>query len=1285
MNDPTIAPTQLTITLPNEDLPMLPKPHETIPKISYFSIFNYSSLPERLLMFIGIAAALASGSGIPLFSLVFGNITNSFHPNPNGLSPRIVDQAATQSSYFVYMGIGIFIFLGGAMSIYIGTCEKICCRIRKAYFSALIKQDIGWFDLLNPNELSAKVSLDAKTIQKGIGESVVTFFMSLATVVGSFVMGFARGWELSLVLLGALPFIALAGGLFAYCYTSINRLIDEASVHAGGMTEQSLTAIKTVKALCSEDFELQNFSAELNKNVKVVKNIGIFAGTAIGFLFFCFVSDHGLGFWFGSYLIENERENHVEGRPYNLGDILTIFMCITMGSMILAQVPPPIKSFVQAKDSASNIFHVINRKPKIAINDQTKELCHKVEGDIVFKDVEFSYPSRPEQLVLNKVNIEIHKNKKTAFVGENGSGKSTLISLIERFYDPQAGAIYLDDLDIRKLNLHSLRKKIGYVGQEPAMFSGTIRENLMYGKEEATEEELIAALKKAEAYKFVMEKEKTLDSFIGLDGGQLSGGQKQRLAIARAILKNPPILLLDEATSALDRENEIAIQKTLDSIAGGRTTIVVAHRLTTIKDADRIYVMSNGEVAEYGTHEELLNIHGKYEAMVKLQLTQNQDDENNNKTDKKEIIFKKIIEDQNVEDYEKKKENTEKLLKEEAMEMKKMTGEYKKRSLRVFKRILIDYIPRHWFNCLVGYLFSLFAGACQPIMAILMGNIMENLVLIADPVNHASAREKIDYYSGMFAVLGAAALVANTGSSYYLTVLGEILATELRTKTFQITLRRKMAYFDRPENHPVILSSRISFDTQNLNRLISNFIGVVFNGIGAFFCGIVLSFAYSWQIALLALGLSPILLIGQVIQNKIHSGFGKFEKSSNEASALVMESAINIRTVASFCSEEVLIRNFNEKIDMSMNASMRKGVISGFGFGLSQFFLFAFFAIMFYVAAVLQDREGLSLKNFFVSLFAIIQAAAATASLTNFLPDIGESVISAEKIFDILDSKESENYTQPGMIEEMDFKGQISIQNIWFKYPNAEKYLFEGFSLDIPSGKKIAFVGPSGCGKSTLFQLLLNFYPVEKGDILIDGVSIYSIDVKQLRGLFGVVSQEPTLFQGTVGFNIKYNSKATMEDIRAAAEKSNAIQFIESDQFDIMKETCFITLQTLEENKNNGIGFDRKVGCKGSQISGGQKQRIAIARAIIKNPKILLLDEATSALDAQNEAIVQESLNNIMIGKTTLCIAHKIASIKDSEEILMFGEGEIVERGGYEELLKKKGVFYAFERGCGDI
>ena len=437
------------------------------------------------------------------------------------------------------------------MGAYLAISEKITGRLRKLYFQSLVKQEIGWFDMINTNELASKVSVEIFTIQQGIGEKIPTFLHSTTTVLAGFILAFTKGWELSLVLTGAFPIIALSGTLFAWVLTNIKKLTDKAYIHASALAEQSLNAIKTVKSLVSEDFEKQIFVKELEKAVKITLKYGVLVGFAIGMLYFCFMSNYGLGLWFGSILIEEKRENVVEHRPYNVGDVLTIFFCITMGSLFMAQIPPPIKAFIAAKQAGREVFETIERNPKILLNDTSKKIALNLQGNIELKSVEFIYPARPEVKVLNKINIFIEKGKKTVFVGEGGSGKSTIVALIERFYDPEGGNVSIDGVDLKEYNLKSLRENIGYVGQEPVLFSGTIRENLAFGKENATVEEMWEALKKANAENFVNGLQAQLDTFIGIGGNQLSGGQKQRIAIARAILKDPPILLLDEATSAL--------------------------------------------------------------------------------------------------------------------------------------------------------------------------------------------------------------------------------------------------------------------------------------------------------------------------------------------------------------------------------------------------------------------------------------------------------------------------------------------------------------------------------------------------------------------------------------------------------------------------------------------------------------------------------------------------------------------------------------------------------------
>ena len=346
-------------------------------------------------------------------------------------------------------------------------------------------------------------------------------------------------------------------------------------------------------------------------------------------------------------------------------------------------------------------------------------------------------------------------------------------------------------------------------------------------------------------------------------------------------------------------------------------------------------------------------------------------------------------------------------------------------------------------------------------------------------------------------------------------------------------------------NNPGVLSSRVSIETQEFHGLINNFMGVLFQGLAGFIIGMIIAFIFSWQLILVTLGLSPLVTIGQMILGKVMSGFVKNDEISKESGGIIMETSCNMITVASFCNEEQLVKKYSTLVEKPIKLGRKKGIISGFGFGASYFFLFVFYALVFYISAHLQEKEGLSMKQFFIALFAILMASGATGAAANFLPDLNKGIVAADNVFKLLDSKEEENYSGTGIDQNRmnDFKGTISFQHITFKYPSREKYVFQNFNLEIEAGTKIAFVGPSGCGKLTLFQLLMGFYELEEGNILIDGVNIKLMNVSQLRRIFGVVSQEPVLFRGTVSFNIKYNSEGNEDEIRVAARHERSLLY----------------------------------------------------------------------------------------------------------------------------------------------
>ena len=598
-------------------------PSQEAPTLS--ELLSHADGKDKMALFMGIGAAVLSGANQPAQLVVFGTLLNTF----NGVGDEdMFEQIRFLSLMYLILAIQMFIcqFLQTSCLVY--AASRQIKRLREKYFSALLSQNIAYFDEVNQGEVATSVIESTIIIQDGMSEKLAIGIQSASAFVAGFGVALYYTWQLTLLLLAVVPVMII---IVACAVAFGPKASSDAYNIAGSAAQEALGGIRTVFSFGAEKRESDRYSTSVRlAEIEGIKKAAS-TGAIAGFFVFVMWNTYALGLWFGSKLIADDMDAHVKCTYYTDqygklhapedscvtgGNVMIAFFCVLFGGLNLAQAVPSLTSSMSALVEYAKIKRVLERTETIANEDTTEKKIDQEEfqGKIEFDNVDFAYPSRPDHAVYTALSLCIEAGTTVALVGSSGCGKSTLVSLVERFYDIDGGDITLDGRSIKNLNVQWLRQQIGLVSQEPVLFSGSIGDNIKYGRPEASQEDIENAAKQANAHSFISSFKDGYNTEVGERGIQLSGGQKQRIAIARAIVRNPRILILDEATSALDTASEAVVQEALDDLAfksKGRTTIIIAHRLSTIRNADKIIVLGEGKLLEEGTHDELMGMGGK--------------------------------------------------------------------------------------------------------------------------------------------------------------------------------------------------------------------------------------------------------------------------------------------------------------------------------------------------------------------------------------------------------------------------------------------------------------------------------------------------------------------------------------------------------------------------------------------------------------------------------------------------------------------------------------------------
>nr|CAG8460076.1 10588_t:CDS:2 [Entrophospora candida] len=1272
------------------------KPPMTITKTSILHIFRFATRLDHLIMTFGIFFSIINGLVIPFMTYLLGGLFNVFTEIEQGSisEDEFKQRVNILVLDFVELGIGAFGITAINTFLWMWTAERQARRMKLEYFNSLLEMPISYFEReeVTSGGLLAGVNKDTEDVHIVIATNLGLIICYIVTFIACLALAFSKHVVLTFVILASMPLVFLVLALTSRAASPLIKQERDIFVLAGEIIESSLSNIKTIRSFNGEEKQEKKHEVCIKEANKVSSNLAWIYALRTGLIQFLLLSLFVQGFWYGSILVADGN--------LTPGDVLSVFYATLLGANMLKSVLPLLVSITKAKNGIRSINNLLEKVALKRLEALRGFSLPSIKGDIEFYQVSFSYPSRPESVVLKNIDIVIPSGKTTVLVGQSGSGKSTIAQLIQKLYEPDEGTIMLDGRELKIVNVDWLRSKIGVVSQEPVLFDETIFKNVAYGRsdyEDVTMDEVINACKLACIHDEIMELAEGYDTVVGDKAGKLSGGQRQRIAIARALIKDPAILILDEASSALDMTSDMLVQQALENSSNGRTTIVITHQLKHIREDDLVYVLHDGEVVEKGLVADLLEIKDSYYSKLLKESYKNPHPKRRTHefptkltTPGNNLLHRSLSVGVQVgwrksvyEDY----------FESSAMDVLQgtataaITKRYENRVSYFDLLSYYDYVDdggiidvivtnaigdapkdnvkmkffqlmKLTMNNKTLYAFGLIAciinGLVMPVFSFVLAKLLATYSI--------SDSEQLIANSRNLALTVLAIAAINGGSAHFKYFLleraSEDWAVRLRHLGFGTILRQSQSWFDKPENVTGKLTTILTTDTEATKNLIGHFAGSIVYGTVTLVGGMIWSIIVGWQLTLVGFGFVPILLLGSEIQVYVLQKYERMQKSSYEnASNVFYQTISSVRTVFCLAVEKAMLLKFHDSLRRPYIIGIRKAVISALTAGFIEGLSYLTKAVTFWYGAQLVANGTYNLSTMLTVWTLVVFCTSSATQMLATIPYYAKSKQAAKSISKIINLPTLPTTT--GKILES-LQGTIVFKDVYFSYPERpNSRVLSGLDLTLQQGQSVALVGKSGNGKSTVAALLQRLYEPDSGQILLDYTNIKELQMYWLRDIIGVVSQEPVLFEATVAENIAYGKEdATAEEIEQVARQVNMHEYI------------------LGLPK----GYLTKIGSSGSQLSGGQKQRIAIARTLLKNPKILILDEATSALDATNEAIVQETLSQVQKGRTTLVITHRLTAVKSLDRIAYIEDGRIVETGTHKELMSLKGRYFDLVR-----
>ena len=974
-----------------------------------------------------------------------------------------------------------------------------------------------------------------------------------------------------------------------------------------------------------------------------------------------------------------------------LGGWLALHGDITLGTLLafqtyLVQLIAPVRQVAMmmvmaqtARAAAERIFELLDSTSDVQEAPGATEL-DVASGEVVFDGVSFGYmKSEP---VLENFTLRVAPGETVALVGPSGSGKSTVSLLLPRFYDAQEGSILIDGHNIRELSLESLRSNIGVVFEDSFLFSDSVRSNLTYGRPEATDEEVIRAATGARAHDFISALPHGYDTVVGERGLTLSGGQRQRIALARALITDPKILLLDDATSSIDVRLEEEIHETLRHMMRGRTTILVAHRRSTLNLADRIVVMDGGRVLDSGTHDELT-------ARCKLyrELLAGPDDDIDTRAEEVDALAPGGI----TESAWHKDGDTEQEIAEAQrqgyMQVRQavaaggggrgggmMGGVGGRLNAPPTPELMaqIEALPpivdvpgvRLEDQIAEDHSFSLSRLVGPHRKKLVIGSVLVGLNALAALAGPLMIRTGVDrgvrqgdegwlwLACGLFVVSALTVRVLSYISAIFTSRLGQELLLSLRVRVFAHLQRLGLDFYDREMGGRVM--TRMTSDIEALQALLqTGFIDALVQLV-TFVGALALLVSMNVQLSLVVLIIVPPLVFATLLfRKRSEVAYGNVRDRVAAVNANFQESINGVREAQAFTRENRNMSDFRAVAGAHRAARLDSTRISSTYFPFVELLSTIATILVLGVGSSLARGGDIEVGELFAYVLLITTVFAPIQQLSQVFDTYQQGKVAMSRLSTLL-ATEVSTPQPPDAVVPARLTGHIQFEDVHFRYQDVEEWALRGLNVEIHPGETVALVGETGAGKSTFVKLVARFYDPTSGRILMDGQPLTSLDLEAFRQQLGYVPQESFLFTGTIRDNIAYGRPdATDAEVEAAARATGAHDFI-----------ARLT-----------HGYHQPVIERGRSLSAGQRQLIALARARLVDPAILILDEATANLDLGTETRVVKAMSVVSEGRTTLLIAHRLQSAARADRVIVIGDGRVVETGSHDELLRQGGAY----------